>query len=640
MQSTSELTDILSALRLRKGISIKELSQKLGVSQAAVSQWIHGTRRPRLQRLLQILTHLDASPQETEHILTVSGYNKNGDPKAKAVPVPTTGLQQLERKATRIAALYSEMEKEIDDLQALARQEIVTQSLSSGISSVKADDPVLAAAIEFEEELATKVKSIDQKPEVVLEEAEQKMPKVVPSRGAGQEPIEGLMDINVASLLPSFLQEVRTRAELAGADPPRYQVSVQLQAWLRMNDMQDHTPPRIEPEEIHGTEQVLHRAISLVKESLVRPEPPHEILITFLREQDGFELPPGMEGLKGEWLEVLRDAIKRGIRITQLCKLQEGHSNVQTLLKDIFALLGTRGAYVPFYFPQKYWHILPAYDLLIIPEIGALQFFGSGQCIDTALLWPTGDDLNALHAQFSYLRRRCVPIFNAYPARSPQFLDAVERAEEQDGDLYTVKSGLSVKFEPIELLEERVRPIIEKGGPKAKQFTDLIDSRKRRQAALFEQLRRGFRVRHICPESAIRDFPIYGLYSKDDWAVAFGGHEVMPRQVDRRIQAVVDLLEAYPKKFELALLDEKNDQGIFATSWKVKVGHAVFLESFPLRDTEVDIEITEPILVKAFQEYFDTLWDRVPIKGKNKSKVIKRLSEFIEKITKDRADAG
>jgi len=171
VQSTSELTDILSALRLRKGISIKELSQKLGVSQAAVSQWMHGTRRPRLQRLLQILTHLDASPQETEHILAISGYNQNGDPKAKAVPGPITGLQQLERKVARIAALHSEMVKEVDDLQALARQEIVTHSLSSGFSSLKADDPVLAVAREFEEELQ-QVESTIEAPQRMLHQPE------------------------------------------------------------------------------------------------------------------------------------------------------------------------------------------------------------------------------------------------------------------------------------------------------------------------------------------------------------------------------------------------------------------------------------------------------------------------------------
>jgi transcriptional regulator with XRE-family HTH domain len=171
VQSTSELTDILSALRLRKGISIKELSQKLGVSQAAVSQWIHGARRPRLQRLLQILTYLDASPQETEHILTISGYNQNGDPKAKAVPVPTNTLQQLERKATRIAALYSELEKEIDDLQALARQEIVAQSLSSGISSVTANEPVLVEALKLEEALQ-QVESTAEAPQRILDQPE------------------------------------------------------------------------------------------------------------------------------------------------------------------------------------------------------------------------------------------------------------------------------------------------------------------------------------------------------------------------------------------------------------------------------------------------------------------------------------
>jgi tetratricopeptide (TPR) repeat protein len=172
VQSTSDggtLTDILNALRLRKGISIKELSQKLGVSQAAVSQWIHGTRRPRLQRLLQILTHLDASPQETEHVLTISGYNENGDPTAKAVPLPASGLQQLERKVARIATLQSEMEKEINDLQAIARQEIVTQAFSS--SSVKADNPVLTAAIAFEEELQ-QVESTIETPQSILGQPE------------------------------------------------------------------------------------------------------------------------------------------------------------------------------------------------------------------------------------------------------------------------------------------------------------------------------------------------------------------------------------------------------------------------------------------------------------------------------------
>jgi tetratricopeptide (TPR) repeat protein len=60
------------------------------------------------------------------------------------------------------------MEKEINDLQALARQEIVTQSLSSGISLLRADDPVLAAAREFEEELQ-QVESTTEEPQRMLD---------------------------------------------------------------------------------------------------------------------------------------------------------------------------------------------------------------------------------------------------------------------------------------------------------------------------------------------------------------------------------------------------------------------------------------------------------------------------------------
>jgi transcriptional regulator with XRE-family HTH domain len=534
-----------------------------------------------------------------------------GQPAVASSPEPSEATITNQKLEEQVVAQLANLQVEI--LAQLRENTAKVTKLVQKIEEVSEVTPQV-------EELTTKVHSIDQKLEAVLEEAEQKMPEAVPSRGGGQEPIEGPTDVSVASVLDDFfMHKTWMHTDLAHADITREQYSERLQTWRSA---------QTEPEQIHGAEQVLRRAISLVKESLERPKPPSEILITFLTEQDGFELRPDLKDLKGEWLEALRSAIKSRIRITQLCKLQEGHSNVQTLIRDIFDLLGTPGDYKPFYFPQKYWQILPTYDLLIIPGVGALKMFGTGKYIDTAFFWSIGQDLDGLREHFSYLQRRCIEIFKVYPARSTKFLDAVEHAEGQDGDLYTVKSGLSVKFEPIELLEERVRPIIENGGPKAKQFTDLIDSRKRRQAALFEQLRKGFRVRHICPESAIRD-PSYGLYGKDDWTLAYGGHEVMPRQVDKRIQAVVDLLNNRDLPFELALLDEKKEQVIFATSWKVKVGHAVFLESFPLWDTEVDIAITEPTLVKGFQEYYDTLWARLPIKCKNRSKVVKRLNAFI-----------
>ena len=50
--------------RRRAGLTMKELGDRLGVSESAVQRWENGDRRPSYERLLQISEELDCSVNE------------------------------------------------------------------------------------------------------------------------------------------------------------------------------------------------------------------------------------------------------------------------------------------------------------------------------------------------------------------------------------------------------------------------------------------------------------------------------------------------------------------------------------------------------------------------------------------------
>jgi hypothetical protein len=377
------------------------------------------------------------------------------------------------------------------------------------------------------------------------------------------------------------------------------------------------------PELIHGVEAVLRRSLALIEASSA-PHGGHERQVQFTFQRDG-DILDTAPALAEAWWRALRTALLGGTEIVHLWRPTRESAKTLKLVRDILALIGAGGTYLPLFFPGA--EAAPSHDLLIVPGTGALELFssGAGQHVDAAYFYSNEADVAALSAYFDLLRRRCTPVLKTYPPMSAAYDVALTEAEELFGDRYLVKGALSVNLEPPEMHADRAASLMTKASTRPELLSALLANRERRSRAFYAQLERGARVRDMCPRSAINRLGTEGLYGKDDWLVALGGAPVSAAHAAQHITAVVDVLERYPT-YELALVDDDMAGAMFDAWWEVKVGQAVFLESWPLHGRgEVDLEIREPTAVDAFARYFDTLWTNLPEASKERRAVISFL---------------
>ena len=90
---------------------------------------------------------------------------------------------------------------------------------------------------------------------------------------------------------------------------------------------------------------------------------------------------------------------------------------------------------------------------------------------------------------------------------------------------------------------------------------------------------------------------------------------------------MVELLRTYAN-YEVALLDDDAASEIAQCFWEVKgseSGSVLFLDTwYPQADrrVEVNLEITQPVIVDAFRAYFQNVWESLPTASRCKEDVI------------------
>lgn len=354
------------------------------------------------------------------------------------------------------------------------------------------------------------------------------------------------------------------------------------------------------------------------------------ILLSFQGEEDSFEDFPN---LREQYQQAIEQVLRRGWSICHLWRLDHDVRRSILLVENMLKLLGT-GRYHPHYVRQ-YGTLAPSYNLLVIPQTAAMLFFATQNShrSDAALLTRDPEQMELFHTHFSQLLAQSQPLIKSYlPQEEIEALAAYAEAETQPGGRVAVKNGLTFLAEPPSWYDERSL---------IAQSLDLTDdalnaalvSQRRRLAAFLEHIGT-CDYRDICPRSAIERL-VRGGEPTQEYQTR--GLRFSAQERREQLERILSLLTAY-ERYQLALIDEEEEQIVsIDRCWEVAGGQTVLLLTWSSdssgKDILVDLIIHEPTIARAFQDYFDDLWEQISPEHKDKAQVIRWLQQQIAILT-------
>jgi transcriptional regulator with XRE-family HTH domain len=382
---------------------------------------------------------------------------------------------------------------------------------------------------------------------------------------------------------------------------------------------------------IWGRPHILEAVIRLLESlpSLTRQQN-KTILLSFQGEEDAFDNFPE---LREQYQQAIEHVLRRGWSICHLWRLDHDVRRSILLVENMLKLLGT-GRYRPYYIRQ-YGILAPPYDLLVIPQTAAMLFFATQNTrrSDAALLTHDPEQMELFHTHFYQLMAQSQPLIKSYlPQEEVEALAAYAEAEARPGGRVAIKNGLTFLAEPPSWYDEH--------SPLA-QSLDLSDaarnaalvSQRRRLAAFLEHIGSST-YRDICPRRAIERLVCGGEPTQEYQA---RGIRFSAQERREQLERILSLLTTY-EHYQLALIDEEEEQAIsIERCWEVAGGQTVLLLTWSTdssgKDILLDLLIHEPTIARAFQDYFDDLWEQIAPEHKDKIQVIRWLEDQLARLT-------
>lgn len=407
----------------------------------------------------------------------------------------------------------------------------------------------------------------------------------------------------------------------------------------------DELPPR--RTEIEGREKLLRAAIALVNEApprTVRQSRDPAIALT----SQGADPFGGFPELRAEWQAALHAALKRRWDIQHLVRLDHSARGAFTYVEDMLTLLGSgaEGRYQPRYFPD-YGLLKRPYDTLIVPRVGAMQLLSSPDesAVDHARFYPASEAKShavaSLHDHFTWLWSQTIPLARTYTGVSLEFYNSVRDAAEQDGDWSFVWDRISERGTPAAVDRRRAEPVLRAGGANARLAREVLLNRQRRREAFLRQVKH-YRYRELCPRSGIERLAANGEF-RSDWLKTLGARpETVAERIVHLRQIIHDL--EHHDNYELGLLTEEQASRYCRNLWTVKGSYSACIRMYhpsPYGGSAgVSLEIREPTIVAAFEDYFSHIWDSLKADSKDKRRTIAWLNGLVQSLEAQPAGAA
>lgn len=354
------------------------------------------------------------------------------------------------------------------------------------------------------------------------------------------------------------------------------------------------------------------------------------------------QLKHGLSGLISEraavWRRALSIALDYGWDVIHLAHRPAPEDGPASFQEDLYEFLTRRGDYRPFHFSQMFTADKPSYDVVIVPDQGALALLSSGPEPDAVRGYylPAKPDhsetdfLNPLQQHVISLQdeRNSAPLITRRPIRSIEFEDALARAESNPGNRYLIMDGLGTFTVPDDVDRFYAEGAIKDGIDSRERINAFVESRVRRRKQ-FKRWILEYDFLEICPFEFLVRMARGDADVLDNWLADPKRRPLPPTLRRLWLETTIGLLRN--RRYHLALVENRVIRNFRRTFWAVKEGQALFLEvwqddpSTKSKVKQVDVEIREQSVVNEFSSAFMARWSALPRTSKEKSIVIEKL---------------
>lgn len=382
---------------------------------------------------------------------------------------------------------------------------------------------------------------------------------------------------------------------------------------------------------IYGTENVLAASIFLLEAAAsqgVRNN--NTIYLTYYSNMD-IENYPLNDLIR--WRNALLKAIKKGWNVLLLLRL---NSNINRTIKFInFAIpLIKTGQFIPYYI-KKYDNLVIDSEIMAVPEIGALSCFSTNlhSEINCAFYLKSKAAINIFKDYFHVVLASCAqPLVKNYSNKnSIDYSYCLAESEEDIGNRFLYKYCFSV----LALPENLYQKLLSKKKLPNDEMQKEMELYKRRLNAFLSNIR-NYEYKDIYFADSIRQLIIHHQF----YFYSHVGIELVDLEVQDIIdclQNIINLLNTYDN-YNIAFISRNNNRSAYSNNFYciVKERQAVLLEIFrPSRSMpEMKLSIQEPMLVKAFDEYFKEIWEQIAPVNRDKKDIIAWIQKQIDILNK------
>ena len=381
---------------------------------------------------------------------------------------------------------------------------------------------------------------------------------------------------------------------------------------------------------VHGSRRVFEAVVGLVDSASKSERDAGEIWIT----SQGFGATDhDLNPLERRLHAAMRGAIELGWTVHHLWRVTNDRLRTIRFVRHILSLADLMSGYRPKYFEE--YGSASLYGLVYVDGIGALLLFATGTS-DSAnrAIFIRGEAAQVVLAHAQRLERNTKAVMMVYAKEDKDWAIRKSEMDCLPGDRMTVEELLLLLLRPVTEYQE--------GSPWFNRAATVLGSRELARNLAKTRLRRTQAFHHQLP--SYRFWQIASRSRIERWALTGLPSDLLSRFIEpepvsertAKIQQAVDLLRKFPDhNFRIAVLDDESEKQLdwvwsprsagASLAFTVKGPSSVFIETWRRSGEqahEVGLAIQEPTVARAFQDYIEDLWRRIPPQSYDRDIVI------------------
>lgn len=352
----------------------------------------------------------------------------------------------------------------------------------------------------------------------------------------------------------------------------------------------------------------------------------HETVELLLVSQEDITWIIEDEDFLSQWKILLSEIIKRGHKIKIIHTVHRDISQITAMINNWIPLHLT-GRVESFYHP-KYDEPTLFKSMFIVSGLTSIVSFSTSTENDSENTFQFGDVavLGLLEQYYRSYLTQCRPLVQSFmDSKILQLFNGMMGTQIKPGYFYTLRNSLISLTMPVGLFAR----ILENSNLSGKEKEERIQLHRIWTEAFLQTIKVN-RFREICPIGAI-DLMINEatyMYPGSEFFL-MGPIELCASDVQEYLTNIIDILENNDN-YELILFNTRPTLMPESVSLFFKEDYYAVVSS---RDsTPYAIEINEGNILHAFEDYFEEIYEQIPVNNRTKYWVINKLKKRIVQI--------